>query len=520
MKSKFNWKDFIIYGFTFSIILIILSGIIIYISPNSEFARSSNWQIFGFSKLIWRSIFISFILTFIGLAIIYVFIAEKDFFKNYFNKKRLENLSDNKEILGSIAVMVVVFFMSILEIPPMSSLSSLSESFELEWELKNLDKPLEIKNEMTLREVSALLPNVTGYDIVKKLEVSGLKVEDIKQSLSELSETNNFPVNEIKRIINSMTNIKTPLQTKAFSNISLNDYSIKNGLDVNVVIEFLEKNEININSKIETISEISKNNLISQAEIQKVLSKIQKNFYTGSSNASTRINTLPDYSGMSIEQISKHLRINKETIFKNLEDNNVSYTDANQTIESISEENKMASSELIKIIDINNELSVDKNNYKRQASNEKLKVAIQGFTLTEVVEKFKENGYDVNIDMIMNRIMQNGISVSGTNQTLKEIAEDNDLTPVQLLDMISGKAGVHENDINPNKKRKIGAGSVNKKLKELPVQYGIKIETILERLKAKGIIANEENTIREISKSSNKSPKEIISIIRDRKPKK
>ena len=129
MNTKFNWKDFIIYGFVFSIIFVIFSGIVLYISPNSEFAKLQDWQIFGLTKSIWRSIFISFNLVLIILAILYVSKVDKEFFGKYFNKEKFKKLSESKELFSSIAIVIIVFSISVLEIPPISSISYLSETF-------------------------------------------------------------------------------------------------------------------------------------------------------------------------------------------------------------------------------------------------------------------------------------------------------------------------------------------------------------------------------------------------------
>jgi hypothetical protein len=73
MKNKFSWKAFISFGLTYSFIIIIVSGVMLYMSPPGRYAHWVNWKILGFTKEGWQAIHTVFSYTFVILSIFHLF---------------------------------------------------------------------------------------------------------------------------------------------------------------------------------------------------------------------------------------------------------------------------------------------------------------------------------------------------------------------------------------------------------------------------------------------------------------
>lgn len=119
---------------------------------------------------------------------------------------------------------------------------------------------------------------------------------------------------------------------------------------------------------------------------------------------------------------------------------------------------------------------------------------------------------EMTAEEIFSALKTAGLKVENKNKTIKEIAEDNNLTPSELFKRIKDKTG---KDLEVKEKTgevpKRGYGRMS--LKILSIELKTNPEKIIEILKENGIEANEKETLRDISNRVNKTPHEIYEII-------
>jgi len=103
MKKKFSWKAFISFGLTYSFIIILVSGIMLYMSPPGRYAHWVNWKMFGLTKEGWQAIHTVFSYTFVILSIFHLFTINWKSFLSYFKGKTQNGINKKRELYLSSA---------------------------------------------------------------------------------------------------------------------------------------------------------------------------------------------------------------------------------------------------------------------------------------------------------------------------------------------------------------------------------------------------------------------------------
>ena len=115
---------------------------------------------------------------------------------------------------------------------------------------------------------------------------------------------------------------------------------------------------------------------------------------------------------------------------------------------------------------------------------------------------------NVPMDQIQNSLKAAGYKVKDPRQTLGEIAEENGIPPNKLYEAI--KAGGAKPVVPETIK---GSGLGRKTLKAISTEKGIPIESMIRKLKQKGIDAKPKDQLKAIAGKYGKTPHDIFEII-------
>jgi len=136
-KKGFKWRGLATFMLVLGILVEIVSGVVLYITPLGRFANWTNWTLLGLNKHEWASIhtvFGYFLLIIIGLHLYFNWRVLLHFFwsklHSSFNLKR--------EFIVAAAVVAMVFAGILWNIPPFSAVMDLGRDAKLSWE-KNSD---------------------------------------------------------------------------------------------------------------------------------------------------------------------------------------------------------------------------------------------------------------------------------------------------------------------------------------------------------------------------------------------
>ena len=132
-KKGFKWRGLATFMLVLGILVEIVSGIVLYITPLGRFANWNNWMLWGLDKHEWAAIHTIFgylLLIIIGLHLYFNWRVVAHFFwsklHSSFNLKR--------EFIVALAITVFVFAGTLWNIPPFSSVMDWGRDAKLSWE--------------------------------------------------------------------------------------------------------------------------------------------------------------------------------------------------------------------------------------------------------------------------------------------------------------------------------------------------------------------------------------------------
>jgi hypothetical protein len=199
MRKKFSWKSFISFGLFFFFIVILTSGVILYISPPGRIANWTDWDLIGLTKLQWQTIHTNFSYLFAILSIIHLFTLNWKIFWSYIKSKARSGLNKKLELLLASVFTLVVFTGVFFGFPPFSSVMELGENFREGWEKDIEAPPVPHTEEFSIARLSGEILKIPDTVLISKLGKLGIEVMNNDQTLKDLAIQVALSPNEIYR---------------------------------------------------------------------------------------------------------------------------------------------------------------------------------------------------------------------------------------------------------------------------------------------------------------------------------
>jgi len=252
MEKKFFWKSFVSFSLAWSFLIILISGIVLYIAPPGRVANWTDWTLVGFSKSGWQAIHTIFSYTFVILSVFHLFTLNWKIFWHYFTSKAVTGLNKQKELLVSIILIIFVFTGTYFNIQPFKAVIDFGEWTTESWETKDEQAPVPHAETLTIKELSAKYVQMSADSILLLVNQKGLKADSVGQTILEISKLNNLTPAQLYSIIipnSSDGSIKTEnkSQFQGFGRKTMTEVAKELGKDVNTLIDVLKKNDIEAN---------------------------------------------------------------------------------------------------------------------------------------------------------------------------------------------------------------------------------------------------------------------------------
>ena len=271
MKNKFSWRAFISFGLTYSFIIILFSGSILYIAPPGRYAHWVNWQVIGLTKEGWQALHTIFSYTFVVLSVFHLFTVNWKAFLSYLKSKTQNGINKKKEFIFSTSAFIIFFLGVLFAIPPFQSVMDLSEYFTESWEKAEEQPPVPHAELLTLAELSEQIKNMNLEDITTSLNKNQIKYDNTyAQTLSEIALVNETTPMDIYQKITQHSG--TRLQGSGIGRKSLETYVNELGKDIDDVLILLENKGIKA-QKEQTLKEIGENNNVIPRDIFDLINK-------------------------------------------------------------------------------------------------------------------------------------------------------------------------------------------------------------------------------------------------------
>ena len=271
MNKKFSWRSFISFGLTYTIFILLISGVMLYMSPPGRYAHWVNWEIWGFSKESWQAIHTVFSYTFVILSVFHLFTINWKVFLSYFKKKSTAGFNKKWEFISSTALVLIFFFGIIYAVQPFQAVMDFGEYLTESWEKAEERAPVPHAELLTLNELAHQLDMPSSDEFVKKLENHNLIFENTHtQTLQEIAKNNHTTPQEIYEQITKLE--VNQRQGSGIGRKTLEDFALEVEKSVEEILTILKNNNITA-EKGQTLRNIGDNNNIPPRDIYDLFKK-------------------------------------------------------------------------------------------------------------------------------------------------------------------------------------------------------------------------------------------------------
>ncbi len=195
MKQRL--KIFTSFVLTWTFIVISLSGLALFLSPQGRIANWVKWELLGFTKTEWGELHTVFVSVFLIAGIFHLFYFNWKAFLNYFKKKIKRGTHFRYELIISLVFCAILLGGTMWKVPVVFSVVKLGEDIKASYEVKKNEPPIPHAEDMTIEEFSTKILSLPLIEVVEQLENNGFTVSGTDQTIAEIAELHDVAPSEI-----------------------------------------------------------------------------------------------------------------------------------------------------------------------------------------------------------------------------------------------------------------------------------------------------------------------------------
>jgi len=274
MKKSFSWRVFISFGLLIALLMMLVSGVVLYISPPGRVANWTDWRMIGLTKRGWQNQHIIFGFAFVILSFFHLFFINWKAFLCYFKSKTNEGFKNPLELLTIIIFSFLFGIGTYCNIQPFSAVIKFGDAISNSWERQEKQAPVPHAELMTLTRL-AEQPGLGGDPeaLIKNLREAGLKVTSQEQTLAEIAAANSMTSEKVYEFIAPKETGKNKLHGQGFGKKTLQEIAGEAGVSATSLQLALRQK--GIEAKLDSpLKSIAKNNKIEMNELRTTLETI------------------------------------------------------------------------------------------------------------------------------------------------------------------------------------------------------------------------------------------------------
>ncbi len=271
MKKSFSWRVFISFGLFIAVLAMLVSGVILYISPPGRVANWTDWRMIGLTKRGWQNQHIIFGFSFLILSLFHLFFINWKAFLSYLKSKGSEGLKSPGELLTIIILSSFFAIGTSFDIEPFSAVIKFGDAISNSWEQQEKQAPVPHAELMTLQQL-AEQPGLGGDPeaLIKKLEKAGLKGVSGTKTLAEIATFNGKTSEQVYEVIAPEKTERNKIQGQGFGKKTLQEIADEAGVSATSLQLALRQKGIDAKTD-SPLKSIAENNKIEMNELRKIL---------------------------------------------------------------------------------------------------------------------------------------------------------------------------------------------------------------------------------------------------------
>jgi len=170
-------------------LLMVVSGLVLYIMPHGRIAYWTNWQFISLTKDQWGYIHVLSSYLFAGAGIFHLYLNWRPFV-NYIVDRVRGGIKLKKELFITIIVLSVILLSSIYRLPPLIYIAELEEHIKNSWIADETHEPPFGHAELV--ELDKFIKKM-GFDLdesIKALDQEGIRIDNPAETLGNIADAN------------------------------------------------------------------------------------------------------------------------------------------------------------------------------------------------------------------------------------------------------------------------------------------------------------------------------------------
>ncbi len=275
-KTKFNGRAFTSLYISFSGIIMVLSGIILYLAPAGRIAKWTRIYILGLEKADWQSVHTIFTFIFVIAGAFHIWYNWKPLV-SYFRRKLQQKIVLRKELFASFVVTLLLFVITLFNVPPFSSVMDLGEYLSDSWSTRQTEPPVPHAESMTFAELAKAIdrPVESLLGMLKKENIVAEK-EDV---LKKVAEKHHLTPMEL---FAKMKAVKTPSTSSPYAGKGLGRKTLAEAcpelkVELSKAVQALREKGIDASAE-QTIKDIASQAALTPLDIMEIINPSDKGF--------------------------------------------------------------------------------------------------------------------------------------------------------------------------------------------------------------------------------------------------
>lgn len=233
MTKRFSWRAFISFGLLLSFAMLLVSGVVLYVSPPGRVANWTDWRMFGLSKTGWQNQHTVFGFFFAILSVLHLFFINWKAFLSYLKNKAAKSLGSPRELFGSVFLFLLLVIGTFFLVQPFASIIDFGNNISGSWEKQIKQPPVPHAEKLTLKELAGQPALGGDAEALKaKIEKAGYTVGSLEQTLEDIAAKNRTNAETIYGTLVARDDSGRKLPSEGFGRKTLEQIATERGISV------------------------------------------------------------------------------------------------------------------------------------------------------------------------------------------------------------------------------------------------------------------------------------------------
>ena len=183
-RRPFSMRGFTSLLLTLSFLVMVVAGIMLFLTPRGRVANWTDWTLLGLGKEQWGAVHIMNSILFVIIAGLHLYL-NWSVFLGYLRKKAVAGLHMKRELAVATAVAILLVVGAIASVPPFSSIMALNDDIKDYWEVRAAQAPVPHAEQLTLVEFAGHI-NLSLDELTEALQEEGFTVGNSELTVGEV----------------------------------------------------------------------------------------------------------------------------------------------------------------------------------------------------------------------------------------------------------------------------------------------------------------------------------------------